>query len=67
MLVITTMNTSVIVVIVMFGNHLENTNKHVITITEIHVQKIDHHMSKTQIAIGIAVVGIHLLLTEIAG
>ena len=62
------LNTVIVVSsVIMFGNHLENTNKHDITITEINDhQKIDHHhMSKTQIVIEAA--GIQLPLTETAG
>ena len=54
------MNTVIVVIVIMFGNRLENMNKHNITITEINDQKIDH-TSKTQIVIEI-VAGIHQLL-----
>ena len=50
----------IVVIVMMFGNHLENTNTHDIMITEINDQKIDH-TSKTQIVIEI-VAGIHQLL-----
>ena len=51
------MNTVIVVIVIMFGNRLENTNKHNITIND---QKIDH-TSKTQIVNEI-VAGIHQLL-----